>query len=195
MRLVAALRSPQTPSRSLPFPARQRHVKTYSNGVGAWSRIGTHVSSAGSRIADRTAQVPFLATITFLGERQDIFNPVKWRCLFPGRRRSAHVLSASSRSTACLVTPKRSPTGASSDPGSTGTRRGFNRHSLHEMVKGHVAARMRVARSKAVASSLAYLSRSRSGSRASLCGTASMAARIATAMTSESKSARSSPSD
>jgi len=44
------------------------------------------------------------ATITFLGEQQDITDP-EAAVLVAGRRRIANVLSASSRSTTCRVTP------------------------------------------------------------------------------------------
>jgi hypothetical protein len=69
--LVTAFRSPQVPSRSLPFPLdkvtpeRSRRVATdrYSRPIGRRSQCAANGARSTS------------ATITFLGEQQDIFNP------------------------------------------------------------------------------------------------------------------------
>ena len=72
------------------------------------------------RLSQRGANraVALLTTITFLGERQDIFDP-EAAVPVAGQTTEADVLSASSRSTTCRVTPTRSPAGPSPDPGST----------------------------------------------------------------------------
>ena len=48
----------------------------------------------------------FLTTITFFGERKDIFGP---RCLVSGTRPNAGILSVGPWLTTCRMTPTRSP--------------------------------------------------------------------------------------
>jgi hypothetical protein len=73
--LVAALRSPQVPPRSLPFPHgkdTQRHAALVPVGPVRESVVtsGGHVHAMPSE-----SRGPLLTTITFVGERQDIIDP------------------------------------------------------------------------------------------------------------------------
>ena len=116
--LVAAFRSPQVPSRSLPSLSIKTRKDTL-NRVWACPRIGTHVRSAGSRNAQRMALVPLWRRSRSSASNRTS-STLKRRCLLPGRRRNANVLSASSRSRPVGSRPPGRPPGRPSNPGSTG---------------------------------------------------------------------------
>jgi hypothetical protein len=68
----------------------------YSGRIGRLSKCATNVARS------------LLTTITFIGERQDIFEPGR-RSLLPARRRTPVLFCPpSSRPTTCRVTPDRS---------------------------------------------------------------------------------------